>query len=1021
MRKTMLNRVLSVAKLAALVFLAVGELLAQSSTYPPYTIDYKAENAFAQAEVKATTYRPGFDNVPHLSPRGVANGLLNGAYMRPGSSHFTFVIAHRGSHSLPGCAENSACAIAQAYASGADAIELDAKVSNDGEAVLGHDVAIGRELNNWVNSAGQPVTRSQWNPFVGFPIMDATYQDLTKYPFFTNFKQVNQNGVTVVDPNNPTRSTMNVAQFQNGTTLDTYDEPTGNHQLTLFEALSIVANQFQMMVWIDIKSADDLSAVASAIQTARNDYGDLPALESIGLKITYATLANPKVNFNPGTAMGLNGIGYLMVFGTGDLDTMATYNGQSISSGSNPTQNIMNTIQNTCSFYSNGCLGVEIGHKDPNGPTLGVFNALESEVENQNVSLQIAGFHTVPQYTWFWQQYAGDLKTQQALFNRTFPRTDGSCCFALQDSLNASALYAGTETEDLRNLYSWNEQNFTLITTDEPALVLRDLYAQGKRPVQVAQSIGGTNTSTPSGGQQSDLGPYRDGLYQITNFGTTKRLAVDSNNNLTLASPLAGDRSQYWYVVSAGSGYGGSYDLINVQSGTALTHFGANPGLNIQQDSNLFPWFVTTDGFIQPVAAPNVNLGASNGAVILSSGSSASNSWLLTPIATPASELSQQQAGPSGYTYCTDEGGSCDLGSTFGSVAFGANGSFRFLPHVTGLQGCSASNFSNLDPAPNVHKACFVASYRPTAFLSNSYYNNFTGGVPEGNSLAPGMYAFGTGSRDDGAGLYTYKVLPNGGTCSATTFGYDPAVSSHKMCIGLTVSAPVGPSEFVPCSQEGQTCPFSGTAVVAFGDIRNSTPYLTYRQATNGVDCSYTSFGMDPDPGVHKACFYLAGTPDGYPGTPLNSSIWQTCGQVDSGSCIVPLGARMALGGSSAYQYSFVTASSANTTSPQGSPASATFKCSRSSFPVDPVGSGPEMCYFTTQLSTFRGPIGYSLCAELNGTCQFTGTANVAYGTDGHYIYKPGQTNSITCTRAAFGNGADPYQNVVKSCYYKLY
>jgi hypothetical protein len=62
------------------------------------------------------------------------------------------------------------------------------------------------------------------------------------------------------------------------------------------------------------------------------------------------------------------------------------------------------------------------------------------------------------------------------------------------------------------------------------------------------------------------------------------------------------------------------------------------------------------------------------------------------------------------------------------------------------------------------------------------------------------------------------------------------------------------------------------------------------------------------------------------------------------------------------------------------------------------------------------GPAGYTYCANENGTCSFSGTANVAFGADTHFNYLSA-TNSIACNTTTFG---DPYPGVVKACYYQL-
>lgn len=58
-------------------------------------------------------------------------------------------------------------------------------------------------------------------------------------------------------------------------------------------------------------------------------------------------------------------------------------------------------------------------------------------------------------------------------------------------------------------------------------------------------------------------------------------------------------------------------------------------------------------------------------------------------------------------------------------------------------------------------------------------------------------------------------------------------------------------------------------------------------------------------------------------------------------------------------------------------------------------------------------PAGYTLCAQQNGTCAFTGTQSVAYGAAGIYDYRT-VTGGTPCDDATLG---DPDFGFVKSCY----
>jgi hypothetical protein len=84
--------------------------------------------------------------------------------------------------------------------------------------------------------------------------------------------------------------------------------------------------------------------------------------------------------------------------------------------------------------------------------------------------------------------------------------------------------------------------------------------------------------------------------------------------------------------------------------------------------------------------------------------------------------------------------------------------------------------------------------------------------------------------------------------------------------------------------------------------------------------------------------------------------------------------------------------------------------CSNTVFGADPIPGVAKSCY-----QHGAAPSGFDTqCASENGTCAFSGTQTVAFGTGGEYIYKT-FTNGASCNVAAFGS--DPVYGVVKACY----
>ncbi len=59
-------------------------------------------------------------------------------------------------------------------------------------------------------------------------------------------------------------------------------------------------------------------------------------------------------------------------------------------------------------------------------------------------------------------------------------------------------------------------------------------------------------------------------------------------------------------------------------------------------------------------------------------------------------------------------------------------------------------------------------------------------------------------------------------------------------------------------------------------------------------------------------------------------------------------------------------------------------------------------------------PAGYTLCAQENGRCNFSGQRDVAYGANGKFTFKPALLNGVDCNNGVFG---DPIFGTVKACY----
>jgi hypothetical protein len=114
-------------------------------------------------------------------------------------------------------------------------------------------------------------------------------------------------------------------------------------------------------------------------------------------------------------------------------------------------------------------------------------------------------------------------------------------------------------------------------------------------------------------------------------------------------------------------------------------------------------------------------------------------------------------------------------------------------------------------------------------------------------------------------------------------------------------------------------------------------------------------------------------------------------------------------GGNGKFVTKLVTGPVACTNAVFGDPAKSTAKtCSYASTSVVPTAP-------TTPAPAAPAPTAtWTLCASENGTCTFSGTREVRYGS-GSYLVTRVATGSISCSNAVFG---DPKKSTAKFCWY---
>jgi len=205
-------------------------------------------------------------------------------------------------------------------------------------------------------------------------------------------------------------------------------------------------------------------------------------------------------------------------------------------------------------------------------------------------------------------------------------------------------------------------------------------------------------------------------------------------------------------------------------------------------------------------------------------------------------------AGPAGYTFCGDEGGSCTFSQTV-DVAFGANGGFAYKDSVTGTVPLTLATFG-ADPIFGVVKS--------------GYYRN-SGGPPgytkcadEGgtcNSARPADVAYGA------HGLFNYRCGVTGAIAATNAAFGDPITGSPKAAYIRNAGGPVG---YTWCADEGGTCTLSVASDVAYGA---NGAFNTKLGVTGTITADNATFG-DPIFNVAKSAYYkVSGTrtgPDGF-------------------------------------------------------------------------------------------------------------------------------------------------------------
>jgi len=268
-----------------------------------------------------------------------------------------------------------------------------------------------------------------------------------------------------------------------------------------------------------------------------------------------------------------------------------------------------------------------------------------------------------------------------------------------------------------------------------------------------------------------------------------------------------------------------------------------------------------------------------------------------------------------------------------------------------------------------------------TKMVNNSIYSNTFKG-PEA------AYSFflnpNSGNQPPVAGVASPAAVLYSSSSDVDT--YNTSVISDTTTGLLT--APGG-SNWVKCADQYGTCNFSGTHTVRYG---TGTSWLA-KGVTGSIVCSNATFG-DPAYGLAKECDVdLESAP-----APVTQN-WVKCAS-EYENC----------GFSGTYTVRYGTGSSWSTkTLTDG------VTCSNAVF-GDPAYGYAKECDIdmNSGSSPWPTPTTWIKCADQYGTCNFSGTHIVRYGTGSSWFMKT-VTSTIACNNSVFG---DPAIGHAKECDY---
>jgi len=374
------------------------------------------------------------------------------------------------------------------------------------------------------------------------------------------------------------------------------------------------------------------------------------------------------------------------------------------------------------------------------------------------------------------------------------------------------------------------------------------------------------------------------------------------------------------------------------------------------------------------------------------------------------------------WQLCAAENETCTF-TGIRQVRYGANDSFNYGTYDSSVQ-CRNSIFG--DPARRTEKFCY---YRNSEDPIPAFVNPGTQISELGDAIALQVeitndaelsLSYSAINLPDGLTIDTATAIISGNAITTGNYSLN-IIATYAGIVQDTVEftwvindSTVSSSDWIYCANENTFCGFSGDAEVRYG---GSGTYYT-GTFTDGIECSNRIFS-DPTPKVAKTCEYR-----------LITSVISPFAVENPGNQVSNVDEAVSLQITVTYNDN-IDLSYASLNLPDGliinssSGVISGTPITENSYDVEITVTDSEghidTVTFSWDIDNVDGVVigntdGWAFCANENGTCSFSGTKQVRYGSEQNYFYGI-YNESVSCSNNTFG---DPTPKVAKTCSYNL-